>query len=166
MQAYTVEIAGEPVTLNGMVKLGFSSVAHFGTSVMSGASAANTLAEVRALLDVNSSEVREAAGEYLDGARDSGSVATGPAFRDAFRKMEMRRYLHDQLLRDTDVFSMAHSIEVRVPYLDHIVARDGPGRRLPEPRRHRQAVERIRSRPPALVARLDAGRDRGGEVTK
>jgi asparagine synthase (glutamine-hydrolysing) len=84
-------------------------------------------AQVRALLDVNSSEVREAAGEYLDGARDSGSVATGPAFRDAFRKMEMRRYLHDQLLRDTDVFSMAHSIEVRVPYLDHIVVGQASG---------------------------------------
>jgi asparagine synthase (glutamine-hydrolysing) len=32
--------------------------------------------------------------------------------------IEMKRYLHDQLLRDTDVFSMAHSIEARVPYLD------------------------------------------------
>jgi asparagine synthase (glutamine-hydrolysing) len=25
------------------------------------------------------------------------------------------------LLRDTDVFSMAHSVEVRVPYLDHVL---------------------------------------------
>ncbi len=32
--------------------------------------------------------------------------------------IEMKRYLHDQLLRDTDAFSMAHSVEVRVPYLD------------------------------------------------
>jgi asparagine synthase (glutamine-hydrolysing) len=39
----------------------------------------------------------------------------------------MRRYLHDQLLRDTDVFSMAHSIEVRVPYLDHIVVGQASG---------------------------------------
>jgi asparagine synthase (glutamine-hydrolysing) len=35
--------------------------------------------------------------------------------------IEMKRYLHDQLLRDTDAFSMAHSIEVRVPYLDNEV---------------------------------------------
>ncbi|HXP85596.1 MAG TPA: asparagine synthase (glutamine-hydrolyzing) [Bryobacteraceae bacterium] len=35
--------------------------------------------------------------------------------------IEMKRYLHDQLLRDTDVFGMAHSIEVRVPYLDNDV---------------------------------------------
>jgi asparagine synthase (glutamine-hydrolysing) len=75
--------------------------------------------QVRALLDVHSNEVRQAAGEYL--------AATGPASRDAFRKIEMRRYLHDQLLRDTDVFSMAHSIEVRVPYLDHVVVAQAVG---------------------------------------
>jgi asparagine synthase (glutamine-hydrolysing) len=34
---------------------------------------------------------------------------------------EMKRYLHDQLLRDSDVFSMAHSLELRVPLLDHKV---------------------------------------------
>jgi asparagine synthase (glutamine-hydrolysing) len=75
--------------------------------------------QVRALLDVHSNEVRLAADEYLDALRppNGNGVATGPAFR----RLEMRRYLHDQLLRDTDVFSMAHSIEVRVPYLDHVV---------------------------------------------
>ncbi len=74
--------------------------------------------QVRALLDVNTSEVRLAAGECL---------AAGPDFR----QMEMQRYLHDQLLRDTDVFSMAHSIEVRVPYLDHKVVECAA--RLPQP---------------------------------
>src|SRR5207245_8421236 len=39
----------------------------------------------------------------------------------AFNYLEYKRYLHDQLLRDTDAFSMAHSIEVRVPFLDHPV---------------------------------------------
>lgn len=34
---------------------------------------------------------------------------------------EMKRYLHDQLLRDSDVFSMTHSLELRVPFLDHEV---------------------------------------------
>ena len=73
--------------------------------------------QVRALLDVHSSEVRQAAGEYLDALRPRSA----PGSSEAFRRLEMRRYLHDQLLRDTDVFSMAHSIEVRVPYLDHIL---------------------------------------------
>jgi asparagine synthase (glutamine-hydrolysing) len=35
-----------------------------------------------------------------------------------FHYLEMKRYLHDQLLRDSDVFSMSHSIELRVPLLD------------------------------------------------
>lgn len=31
----------------------------------------------------------------------------------------LRGYMNNQLLRDTDAVSMAHSLEVRVPYLDH-----------------------------------------------
>jgi asparagine synthase (glutamine-hydrolysing) len=41
---------------------------------------------------------------------------------DLFRwvsQVELRTYTHNQLLRDTDVMSMAHSLEVRVPLLDH-----------------------------------------------
>jgi asparagine synthase (glutamine-hydrolysing) len=33
--------------------------------------------------------------------------------------LELRTYMHNQLLRDTDVMSMAHSLEVRSPMLDH-----------------------------------------------
>jgi asparagine synthase (glutamine-hydrolysing) len=32
---------------------------------------------------------------------------------------ESRTYMHDVLLRDTDQMSMAHALEVRVPFLDH-----------------------------------------------
>jgi asparagine synthase (glutamine-hydrolysing) len=35
---------------------------------------------------------------------------------------EARTYLHDVLLRDTDQMSMAHALEVRVPFLDHTLA--------------------------------------------
>ena len=35
--------------------------------------------------------------------------------------LESRHYLVDQLLRDADVFGMAHSVEIRVPFLDHVV---------------------------------------------
>lgn len=34
-------------------------------------------------------------------------------------RAELRTYTHHQLLRDADVMSMAHSLEVRVPLLDH-----------------------------------------------
>ena len=33
-------------------------------------------------------------------------------------RAELRTYTHHQLLRDTDVMSMSHSLEVRVPFLD------------------------------------------------
>ncbi len=35
--------------------------------------------------------------------------------------LETRHYLVDQLLRDADVFGMAHSLEIRVPLLDHVL---------------------------------------------
>ncbi len=34
-------------------------------------------------------------------------------------QLELRAYMHNQLLRDTDVMSMANSLEVRTPFLDH-----------------------------------------------
>jgi asparagine synthase (glutamine-hydrolysing) len=37
---------------------------------------------------------------------------------DGVRELELGHYLPNQLLRDTDVMSMAHSLEVRVPLLD------------------------------------------------
>jgi len=36
-------------------------------------------------------------------------------------RMETRMYLASQLLRDLDVMSMAHSLEVRVPFVDHVL---------------------------------------------
>ena len=85
--------------------------------------------QVHALLDIDEREVRMVAEEYL-GACLPASVK-GIASGRVFRQLEMQRYLHDQLLRDTDVFSMAHSIEVRVPYLDHKVVECAA--RLPQP---------------------------------
>jgi len=54
----------------------------------------------------------------------------------AFQATEIKRYLHDQLLRDADAFGMAWSLEIRVPYLDHEVvaqALAGPGGRHMRP---------------------------------
>jgi asparagine synthase (glutamine-hydrolysing) len=62
------------------------------------------------LLNMETAELRNVLDHYRDFAGES-----------AFDEIEARRYMHDQLLRDTDVFSMAHSIEVRLPYLDHEV---------------------------------------------
>jgi asparagine synthase (glutamine-hydrolysing) len=46
-------------------------------------------------------------------------AVNGHSMASLFNRLELRRYLHDQLLRDADVFGMSQSIEVRVPFLDH-----------------------------------------------
>jgi asparagine synthase (glutamine-hydrolysing) len=48
-------------------------------------------------------------------------ASNGSPSASGFNTIELRRYMHDQLLRDTDVFSMSQSIEVRVPFLDRAV---------------------------------------------
>jgi asparagine synthase (glutamine-hydrolysing) len=37
---------------------------------------------------------------------------------DAVSYLELTRYMRNQLLRDSDVFSMAHGLELRVPFVD------------------------------------------------
>jgi asparagine synthase (glutamine-hydrolysing) len=50
-------------------------------------------------------------------------VAPGTDPKDRVCLLELSHYLSDQLLRDTDQMSMAHSLEVRVPLLDDPVVR-------------------------------------------
>jgi asparagine synthase (glutamine-hydrolysing) len=40
---------------------------------------------------------------------------------NAYSALEITNYLRNTLLRDTDTMSMAHSLEVRVPLLDHVL---------------------------------------------
>lgn len=80
----------------------------------------------------------------------------------SFNRLEFGRYLHDQLLRDTDVFGMAHSIEVRVPYLDHEVVETMarvPARRRVEAGLNKPVLCRAVGDP--LVLELARGRKRG-----
>jgi asparagine synthase (glutamine-hydrolysing) len=72
--------------------------------------------QVARLMDLTSAELDEAVEEHF-GALGAGAKPTATAIN----YLEMKRYMHDQLLRDTDVFSMAHSIEARVPFLDHVL---------------------------------------------
>jgi asparagine synthase (glutamine-hydrolysing) len=41
-----------------------------------------------------------------------------PDAMDAVSFLELSRYMRNQLLRDSDVFSMAHGLELRVPFVD------------------------------------------------
>jgi asparagine synthase (glutamine-hydrolysing) len=60
-----------------------------------------------------SARVAEAESALFDGNASSleGDVA----------RLETRVYLGSQLLRDLDVMSMAHGLEVRVPFVDHVL---------------------------------------------
>ena len=49
-------------------------------------------------------------------------TSSGPLTPAHYARLEVLHYLQNQLLRDTDVFGMGHSIEVRVPFLDHRLA--------------------------------------------
>jgi asparagine synthase (glutamine-hydrolysing) len=51
-------------------------------------------------------------------ANANGTAYQGSGF-DWISRAELRMYMHNQLLRDTDVMSMSHSLEVRVPLIDH-----------------------------------------------
>ena len=48
-------------------------------------------------------------------------VITGTGFKNTAAWMEFNLYMQDQLLRDADVMSMAHGLEIRVPFLDNEV---------------------------------------------
>lgn len=68
------------------------------------------------LLGAGIRELNQSLDESFDALRQPGQ--NGHMDPNRFHYFEMKRYLHDQLLRDSDVFSMAHSIELRVPLLD------------------------------------------------
>src|ERR1019366_3687772 len=72
------------------------------------------------LLGNSQSEMNELMQESLNEL----SPALNMSRSNGLNYIELKRYLHDQLLRDSDVFGMAHSVEIRVPYLDdEVVAR-------------------------------------------
>lgn len=52
--------------------------------------------------------------------QNAGTAPNGEFF-NWIARAELRTYTHHQLLRDTDIMSMVHSLEVRVPFLDHVL---------------------------------------------
>ncbi len=76
--------------------------------------------EVQALVGP---EMWEAATANFDYVEHVASRADSPDADDFtwISRAELSTYTHHQLLRDTDVMSMAHSLEVRVPLLDHVL---------------------------------------------
>ncbi len=71
-------------------------------------------AQIRDLLGLTEIELRS-----LCPIPRFGDIPSALGSAESVDLLEFMHYLPNQLLRDTDVMSMAHSIEVRVPFLDH-----------------------------------------------
>lgn len=73
-----------------------------------------THAEARAL-------TQHFAPESTMTGRPVAAAAADPTPQDAVCRLEMTRYMRNQLLRDADVMSMSRGVEVRLPFLDAAV---------------------------------------------
>ena len=62
--------------------------------------------QVARLVDITRGELEEIVEEQFGFAEERGGEPG-----KILNYLEMKRYLHDQLLRDTDVFGMAHSCD-------------------------------------------------------
>lgn len=58
---------------------------------------------------------------YIAGRSEQADTEPGNGIFSWTSRAELTTYTCNQLLRDTDVMSMAHSLEVRVPLLDHLL---------------------------------------------
>jgi asparagine synthase (glutamine-hydrolysing) len=60
----------------------------------------------------------------MDNAADYGILSNGTSLPTEMQKIshdESVFYMANQLLRDTDIYSLQHSLELRVPFVDHIL---------------------------------------------
>jgi asparagine synthase (glutamine-hydrolysing) len=111
--------------------------------------------ERRALLDATPAEEQESLAE-LDALFDGdGSVA-------AMQLADQRAYLPGDILPKVDLASMRHSLEVRSPFLDHVLAEELSG--LPARLRMRGSLGKLLLRriakdllPPAILTRPKMG---------
>ena len=51
----------------------------------------------------------------------SGTAPLSGRIMDRLTRLELAGYTRNTLLRDADVYGMAHSVEIRTPFLDHVV---------------------------------------------
>jgi asparagine synthase (glutamine-hydrolysing) len=117
------------LTADGVRRLGRSSVAATKTAAMLASN--GQLAQLYPLTREVLSASQRAALLTHNGASPARGDPYMTLLEGAFRRRpvrgtltaisyaEARTYMHDVLLRDTDQMSMAHSLEVRVPLLDH-----------------------------------------------
>jgi asparagine synthase (glutamine-hydrolysing) len=73
--------------------------------------------EAAEILGISAKEVEDFIKELNNSITNNSITKLHPV--DLLSYLELKFYLQNQLLKDTDFMSMHHSIEVRVPFLDH-----------------------------------------------
>ena len=105
---------------------------HWGLDAPGGFDARGGFDEQDALYGL-AGEASESGGLAIDQAQQPGHQAV-PQLGDAIAWLESSRYMGQQLLRDGDGFSMAHGLELRLPFVDsqllHALAGLDAGTRL------------------------------------
>jgi asparagine synthase (glutamine-hydrolysing) len=118
--------------LNGSVARG-----KFWDLLASDATPASAYAISRRLFSV--SEVERLSGQYLESSAPEGSPCGDPV--NTVSRLELCGYMSNTLLRDSDFMSMAHALELRVPFVDttvvqYVLGLPGPWKidgRIPKP---------------------------------
>ncbi|MCB1227488.1 MAG: asparagine synthase (glutamine-hydrolyzing) [Verrucomicrobiales bacterium] len=109
-------------------------------------------------------EARLLAAKYLDCSPaniqawpDRPLLASDP--RDAVSECELRFYMRNQLLKDSDVMSMAHGLELRVPLVDQMLFRRLA--RIPAARRLRSGKQILLEAVPEIPEWVSGATKRG-----
>jgi asparagine synthase (glutamine-hydrolysing) len=79
--------------------------------------------------------------------------------QDAVGYLELTRYMRNQLLRDSDVMSMAHGVELRLPFVDQCLF--DTLRTIPASLRLRPGKRLLLDAVPEIPARVSGARKRG-----
>ncbi len=94
--------------------------------------------------------------EVLDSSLDSQLHFM--SHKEKVTYLECDRYLKNQLLRDTDVMGMSQSVEIRVPFLDHVFVESLLGQKLERNESKRLLKEALKDDlPPEIQNRKKAG---------
>jgi asparagine synthase (glutamine-hydrolysing) len=97
-------------------------------------------------------------GLPLDTLAELAAATADPDPVNQVSRLELTAYMRDMLLRDSDAFSMAAPIELRVPLLDHKLVEQVvrlPGRwKRPDPRPKPLLIDAVGPRLPEVIRRL------------
>ena len=113
-----------------------------------------SLESARTLTQRYVTELPEEAPDYDPGMRNSPGNDL-----DQVSKLEISRYMRNQLLKDSDMMSMAHGLELRVPYVDRVLFETVA--RVPAAQRLRPGKEMLLDAVPEVPANIAQARKRG-----